>query len=205
MTDDPAELASLTGSRICHDLASPLGALMAGLDLLEMTGPPSPELTLMRESLAGARASLDLMRLAFGRAGEGADMAADELGRILAAALAARPRLTLEWALETALPRRDARHLTLALLCMLHALPRGGTLRVAARGAAALCLTARGTIAADPVLWEGLAGDRPLPAPDPRRIEFALLARGLAAGGASLTISHAPETLQLLLTPAKGD
>ena len=71
MPHDPSDLATALGSRICHDLASPLGALMAGLDLLEMSGRPSPELALMRESVEGARATLDLLRLAFGPAGAG--------------------------------------------------------------------------------------------------------------------------------------
>ncbi|MAU52356.1 MAG: hypothetical protein CMN17_08270 [Roseovarius sp.] len=204
MPHDPSDLATALGSRICHDLASPLGALMAGLDLLEMSGRPSPELALMRESVEGARATLDLLRLAFGPAGAGEAIGAEALRALCAAPLAARPRLTLDWTLAEALPRPEARRLALALLCALHALPRGGTLRVAREGAA-LCLAARGEIAADPALWQGLGGTAPLPEPDPRRIEFALLAQALARDGARLTISHAGDTLRLALLPAGKD
>jgi histidine phosphotransferase ChpT len=204
MADDTTDLASLLGSRICHDLASPLGALMAGLDLMEMAGQPTPELALMRESLDGARATLDLMRLAFGQASEGAAIEGETLRQLLAALLVARPRLTLDWAVAGTLPRAEAQQVTLALLCALHALPRGGTLRIAHEGAA-LTLTATGAIAADPALWEGLSGHAPLPAADPRRIEFALLARHLAKRGARIAISHDPEKLRLSLSQGMTD
>jgi histidine phosphotransferase ChpT len=206
MIDDPTDLAPLLGSRICHDLASPLGALLAGLDLMDMTGPPTPEMALMRESLDGARAALDLMRLAFGSAGKGDEIAAGTLHACLAAALAARPRRTLAWALRDHLSRPEAQRLALALLCTLHALPRGGTLRVTG-DRAEHTITAAGTVAADPALWDGLAGHRPLPPPDPRRIEFALLARALALtdGDARLSVSHGPDRLRLTLSQAKAD
>lgn len=204
MIDEPTCLAPLVGSRICHDLASPLGALMAGLDLLEMTGQATPELALMRESVEGARATLDLVRLAFGFAGAGSTVDGEVLHRLLAAPLAARPRLSVTWAVDGSLTRPEAQQLTLALMCALHALPRGGTLHVAREGAA-LALTATGQIAADPALWDGLAGRTDLPDPDPRRIEFAFLGRLLAENDAALLVSHDPETLRLTLSQAKAD
>jgi histidine phosphotransferase ChpT len=204
MADDMPDLAPLLASRICHDLASPLGALMAGLDLMEMAGPPTPELALMRESVDSARATLDLMRLAFGQASTGASVDSEVLRRLLAAPLAARPRLSLTWAVDGSLTRSEAQQLTLALMCALHALPRGGTLRVAREGAA-LALTASGQIAADPALWDGLSGHAALPDPDPRRIEFGFLGRLLAENDAALLISHDSETLRLILSQAKAD
>ncbi|PKQ13952.1 MAG: hypothetical protein CVT70_00375 [Alphaproteobacteria bacterium HGW-Alphaproteobacteria-1] len=204
MADDPTRLAPLLGSRICHDLASPLGALMAGLDLMEMAGQPTPELALMRESVDGARVTLDLMRLAFGQASAGASVDSDVLHRLLAAALAARPRLTLTWAVNGTLPRSEAQQLALALMCALHALPRGGTVHVAREGAV-LALTATGHVSVDPALWDGLSGRAALPDPDPRRIEFALLALLLAQSGAALLINHEPESLQLILSQVKAD
>ncbi len=204
MPSGEPRLAAALGSRICHELASPLGALMAGLDLMEMTGEPTPEMGLMRESLDGARATLDLMRLAFGQASAGASVDSEVLHSLLAAPLAARPRLTLDWAVEGILPRSVAQQLTLALMCALHALPRGGTLHVAREGAA-LALTASGQIAADPALWDGLSGRAALPDPDPRHIEFALLARHLAQSDAAILITHDSETLRLILSQVKAD
>ena len=38
MSDTTVNLAELIGSRICHDLISPIGAITNGLELLEMVG-----------------------------------------------------------------------------------------------------------------------------------------------------------------------
>jgi len=207
MPSDEPHLAAALGSRICHDLASPLGAVMAGLELLEMggAGDGAAERALMRESLDGARATLEVARLAFGQAGAGERRTTAALRETLAAHLAARPRLALDWALEEgALARGEAQRLLLAALCALHALPRGGTLRIAREGRACT-LAAQGAIGAEPTLWQGLAGRAPLPTPDPRRIEFHLLACHMAARGAEIDVTETPDCLTLRLWPSKVD
>ena len=46
-------IAALIGSRICHDLISPIGAINNGLELLTMTGvAQSPELALIAQDKA---------------------------------------------------------------------------------------------------------------------------------------------------------
>ena len=57
------ELAQMVGSRLCHDLISPLGAIGNGVELLEMSPDfpgisDSPELRLIAESVAAARARM---------------------------------------------------------------------------------------------------------------------------------------------------
>jgi histidine phosphotransferase ChpT len=48
MSDDIKDTSALLGSRICHDLISPLGAISNGLELLAMSGiASSPEMTLI--------------------------------------------------------------------------------------------------------------------------------------------------------------
>ena len=65
------DLVALVGSRLCHDLISPLGAIGNGVELLTMTATTlSPELQLITESVAAANARIKFFRLAFGRAGE---------------------------------------------------------------------------------------------------------------------------------------
>ena len=50
-------LSSLIGSRICHDLISPIGAIINGLELMEFKGGQiSSEIGLIEES-CGAAAS----------------------------------------------------------------------------------------------------------------------------------------------------
>jgi histidine phosphotransferase ChpT len=216
MSADDPDLAALTGSRICHDLASPVGAALTGLDLLSTApGATSPEdMALLRDSLSGARATLEMLRVAFGRAGEA--RGADTLGATVRGHLAARPRLRLDWALHGPLAPGMAHLVALAVLCAAHALPRGGTLAVARTDGQGLRVTATATkaaaatnaaprLAADPALWDGLAGHAPLPAPDPRQVEFHLLAARRARGDARLTVSRDETTLAITLTAPAQD
>ena len=60
---EPEMLAALLGSRLCHDLVSPLGAIGNGLELLEVSGDfpgiaKSGEMMLIAESLEAARARI---------------------------------------------------------------------------------------------------------------------------------------------------
>ena len=49
MSHTHSNLATLIGSRICHDLISPIGAIHNGLELLELSGGMSqtPEMQLI--------------------------------------------------------------------------------------------------------------------------------------------------------------
>src|SRR5438132_14018318 len=69
---DNRELAALLCSRVCHDLSSPVGAIVNGLEVLDDN--PKPEdrefaLDLIRKSAKTASARLQFCRLAFGAAG----------------------------------------------------------------------------------------------------------------------------------------
>lgn len=61
MGQSDLNLAALIGSRICHDLISPIGAINNGLELLGMSGNrmEGPEIDLIGQSVqnASARAS----------------------------------------------------------------------------------------------------------------------------------------------------
>src|SRR4030088_582127 len=69
---DALELAALLCSRVCHDLISPVGSIVNGLEVLD--DDPKPEdrefaLDLIRKSAKTASARLQFCRLAFGAAG----------------------------------------------------------------------------------------------------------------------------------------
>ena len=69
MPDPNASLAALVGSRLCHDLISPVGAIQNGLELLSMAGgAPGPELDLIQDSCDSATARIRFFRVAFGAA-----------------------------------------------------------------------------------------------------------------------------------------
>ncbi|MFB9150713.1 histidine phosphotransferase family protein [Roseovarius ramblicola] len=204
--DDP-DITALTGSRICHDLASPVGAALTGLDFLSgAPGTADPGvMALLRDSLTGARATLEMLRTAFGRAGTGAARDAASLGATARGHLAARPRLQFDWALDGPLTPATEQHLALAILCAAHALPRGGTLAVARSAQdVRVTVTAGGDLTADPALWDGLADQSALPAPDPRQVEFHLLAAHIARGNARITVTRDAQNVAIVLsTPAQ--
>ena len=69
MPESP-DFSALIGSRICHDLVNPIGAIGNGVELMQMDGAVrGPELTLIAESVANANARIRFFRIAFGASG----------------------------------------------------------------------------------------------------------------------------------------
>src|ERR1700682_6212631 len=69
---DALELAALLCSRVCHDLISPAGAIVNGLEVLEESDDEETKtfaLTLIKKSARTATARLQFCRIAFGAAG----------------------------------------------------------------------------------------------------------------------------------------
>ncbi len=114
-------LAASVASRICHDLVSPVGAIVNGVDLVrEMgAGERSEAIGMIGQSAERASALLQLYRIAFGTAEAGAQGLARGMLADHSAVLFAPPRIVLEWQGREgpALPRREARLLTLLLFC----------------------------------------------------------------------------------------
>ena len=175
-------LAALIGSRICHDLISPIGAVTNGLELMSLSGRTGPELDLVNESAANANARIRLFRLACGQATPDQYTRGDEIAGILGDVYG-NSRLKIDWTPPLDLRRQDAQALLLALLCCEQALPQGGTLKITDL-AGGWRVTASGTrLAPDPELWANLG--RPYPDCDlaPAHVQFALLPRLLAERG----------------------
>lgn len=191
-----ADLAALVGSRLCHDLISPIGAIGNGLELLSlMPGSASPELALAEESVAAATARVRFFRLAFGTAGT-ETVARAEIAAILAA-WTRGSRFEIAWG-ETGDPARaEARLAFLLLLCLEQAMPLGGRIGVA-RSAAGWQIEAKAPrLRLDPPLWHGLAGLAPLPAIGPAEVQFVLAAEALARRGRALALTESAGRLTL--------
>lgn len=127
-TAPETDLGALIAQRLCHDLVNPLGALGNGLELLAMTGTESPELALMRDSLAQALGRIKLYRLAFG-AGSDTPFPARDLAAALQA-LGGSRKLELALDLRAPLTRSEARLIALLALCAETALAWGGRLAI---------------------------------------------------------------------------
>ncbi|ATQ57455.1 MULTISPECIES: histidine phosphotransferase family protein [Paracoccus] len=177
-------LAALVGSRLCHDLVSPLGAIGNGLELLQLSGDfpgiaKSAEMQLVAESVQAARARIRWFRMAFGHAAPDQRIALTELAGLLGDAdKAGRIRVRLDAPGD--LPRTEARMILLAFMCLETAMPWGGSVLIC-RGARGWRLVAESSrVKSDPALWAWLdraaAAPRALTEPAPSEVQFALLA-----------------------------
>ncbi len=174
MTERP-DLAALIGSRICHDLISPIGAIGNGVELLQM-GPAgkSPEVALIADSVANASARIRFFRLAFGSSPGDAQVARGDVEAILAD-LSRGARLAMSLTAPAVLSRREVKLAFLAVLCLESALPYGGKLDLACgeRGWTLLGKAPRTRIEAD--LWDLLANPAPAADIGPAQVHFAIL------------------------------
>ena len=135
---DNLELAALLCSRVCHDLISPVGAIVNGLEVLDDN--PKPEdrefaLDLIRKSAKTASARLQFCRLAFGAAGSsGAQI---DLGdaQTMARGHLEDGKTTIAWNLpRLLLPKNKVKLLLNMLVIAQQTIPRGGVLTVDAVG-----------------------------------------------------------------------
>jgi histidine phosphotransferase ChpT len=128
------DFAALLVSRVCHDLVSPVGAVVNGLEVLEDERDASMRadaLKLVVSSAEQAAARLQFARIAFGAAGSaGAELDLNEVGRIVGGLLLGG-KVTLDWrAAHINWPKDWAKLLMNATLLAADGLPRGGQLRV---------------------------------------------------------------------------
>lgn len=200
MTDRPdaAALVALVGSRIAHDLASPVGAIANGVELLGLTGlDGSPELGLISESVANASTRIKLFRVAFGAATAGQSIAAGEIAQLTAPSPDGR-RVDIDWQIAGDIPRPEAKRAFLALMCLETAMPWGGAAKVS-REAQALRIEARAERTnIDPALWDYLAGAAPAPADlSAAQVQFALLKETARADNRPLTVQRSETAITL--------
>ncbi len=171
MTRPTPDFAALIGSRLCHDLVSPLGAIGNGLELVRMTQAPSPELDLVEEAVKVAQARIRLFRLAFGAVAPDQIVGQAETVQALDA-LSANGRISVQSTLPASLARSVAQRLTLAALCAETALAWGGDILVGLDGITANADRLR----LDDDLWQPLLRGQTPNAHSSATVHFALLA-----------------------------
>jgi histidine phosphotransferase ChpT len=131
---DTLELAALLCSRVCHDLISPVGAIVNGLEVLDDN--PKPEdrefaLDLIRKSAKTASARLQFCRLAFGAAGSaGAQIDLGDAQNMARGHLEDN-KTRIEWNLpRVLLPKNRVKLLLNMMVIAQQTIPRGGMLTV---------------------------------------------------------------------------
>jgi histidine phosphotransferase ChpT len=163
------DLAALLCSRVCHDLISPVGAVVNGMEVLEDTTDESTKtfaLDLIKKSATQASARLQFCRLAFGAAGSaGAEI---DLGDAegVARGFIEDDKTTLGWELpRVLLPKNRVKLLLNLLLLATQIIPRGGKITAEGSGEGAgmvFRVSAAGLNARVPQAVPGLvAGEMP--------------------------------------------
>lgn len=167
-------LGALIGSRICHDLISPIGAINNGLELLGMSGGSGgAEIDLIQESVGNASARIRFFRIAFGAAGEQM-MGRAEVISILDD-LMEGSRLDVAWGPLDPQPRTGVRLAFLALQCLEAAMPYGGRVEISNDGDRWLLHGRADKLNLDEALWAVLATKEPPTDLRPAHVQFALL------------------------------
>lgn len=174
MTKDlTRDIAAMIGSRICHDLINPVGAISNGVELLAMsTGDTSPELSLISDSVDNANARVKFFRIAFGMSSPGQMTGRQEMLNIFKAI--ATNRLTYEWLPETDMLRDEVKLACLMMLCVETALPRGGVIRMSnTNGQWAICARSD-RLDPSPDLWARLGAVTTTKGLTPSDVQFIL-------------------------------
>ena len=135
VTLEALDLAALLCSRVCHDLISPAGAIVNGLEVLEEKDSDEETKTfaldLIKRSARTASARLQFCRLAFGAAGSA--NAQIDLGnaQVMARGFIEDDKTKLIWNLPNELlPKNRVKLLLNMLIIAGQTIPRGGTLTV---------------------------------------------------------------------------
>ncbi len=131
---DGMDLAALLCSRVCHDVISPVGAIINGLEVLEDEKEGEMReiaLDLIKKSAASASARLQFCRLAYGAAGSaGASIDTGDAENVTRG-LIGNERTKLAWnAARQYAPKNKVKLVLNLCLIALAVIPRGGIIKV---------------------------------------------------------------------------
>lgn len=132
------DLAALLCSRVCHDVISPVGAIVNGLEVLDEEKDPEMRtfaLDLVKKSATMASAKLQFCRLAFGAAGSAGASIDTGDAETVTRGLFGNDKIKLDWRAPRVLMPKNKVKLMLNL-CLIAAgtIPRGGTMSVDVEG-----------------------------------------------------------------------
>ncbi|MBV9220103.1 MAG: histidine phosphotransferase [Methylobacteriaceae bacterium] len=207
---EPLDLAALLCSRVCHDVISPVGAIVNGLEVLEEEKDAEMRklsLELIRKSAYTASARLQFCRLAFGAAGSaGASIDTGDAENVTRGLLG-DDKTKLAWhAPRQLMPKNKVKVVLNLCLIATAAIPRGGTIDVSIEGegdATSIRVEARGANArvahGVPQLLDGRPEGGTVDAHGIQAYYTGLVAR---AAGLSVSLKATGESVLIEAVPA---
>ena len=205
VTLEALDLAALLCSRVCHDLISPVGAVVNGIEVMEDDADEQTKtfaMELIRKSAATASARLQFCRLAFGAAGSAGATIDTGDAEGVARGMMEDDKVKITWSLPRVLLPKNRVKLLLNLLVLAGStIPRGGSLALEAIGEGdtmGFKVTSSGLNSRIPAAVPGLvAGEAENPI-DAHAIQPFYT--GLLARACGMTVTLAPEGEQIVLT-----
>lgn len=206
---DPLDLAALLCSRVCHDVISPVGAIINGLEVLEEEASEEMRgfaIDLIKKSAEQASTRLQFCRLAFGAAGSaGASIDTGDAEKV-ARGLFTNERTELSWRSPSLLMPKNKVKLILNLcLIAAAAIPRGGIIEVVIADAASatrIDVAARGANAKlahhVPLLLAGTPESSPSSPQDVQAYYTSLVA---GAAGMGIAVATLPDCIRFSAAP----
>ena len=207
---DPLDLAALLCSRVCHDVISPVGAIVNGLEVLEEEKDAEMRAIatdLIKKSARTASNKLQFCRLAFGSAGSAGAFIDTGDAEQVARNLLSDDRTKIEWNAPRALmPKNKVKLILNMCLIGAAAIPRGGLLKIDVIGEgddASLSVSASGPnmrlASGIPLLLQGEPENGSVDAHGIQAFYTGLIAR---AAGLDVRAEATPEQVTVLAAPA---
>lgn len=195
--DQRLDLTALLGSRICHDLISPIGAIGNGVELLMMEGTTKgPEIALISESVANANARIRFFRVAFGAASLDQRIGRPEVLAILSD-LTRGGRLMIDWQGPADIARREVKLVFLLIQCLETAMAYGGRITVEGGNDRWILTGHAAKLRIDPDLWEVLSNPMAGANVTPAQVHFALVPEELQRQGRQLSAEISETDIKL--------
>ena len=201
---DSLDLAALLCSRVCHDLISPVGAIVNGLEVLEEENDEETKtfaMDLIKKSARNASAKLQFCRLAFGAAGSAGVQIDTGDAEKMARGFIEDDKTKLTWNPPRVLLAKNRVKLLLNMLIIAgQAIPRGGMLTVDPVGegdSLSFRVTAAGQNARVPPHAANLLAGTPEGSVDAHAIQPFYT--GMLARACGLTVSVMPENDTIII------
>ena len=197
MTVTLSHLTNLVGSRICHDLISPVGAISNGVELLNMnSNAAGPEISLITQSVENANARIRFFRIAYGAAGEDQAIGALEIRAILRD-ISHGGRLVMNWQADQDVPRREAKLAFLLVQCLETAMAWGGVVTVSCVGGNWAIAGEADQLRMDAGLWAVLSDHSVNPDIQASTVQFPLAALCAAEQGRVLSVETSDTAIRV--------
>ncbi len=172
-----AALAALVGSRLCHDLISPVGAIQNGLELATLAptfDAEGEEMQLMMDSVHNAASKLKFFRVALGTSGDDTSVNR-RMAQTLFDDATRGTRMRADVTGSETTPRSGVQLAMLGFLCLETVLPMGGRIAIEIALDKTTLTVVEGDVTPNHPLWAYLNDFRDLSQMKPAHVQFALL------------------------------